>query len=172
MSSIAAVIGRILLAIIFIVSGATKLMTVAATEAMITGVGMPSGLAIPTGLFELIAGICLVLGLMTRIASILLAGFTLIAALLFHNRMTDPIQSTMFLKDVAIAGGLLLVFAHSQMWYGWDRVRRERRHELASQDAEARTREAELRAARAEGAVQATPHTADVVEVAPRRRWF
>ena len=170
MSSIAAVIGRILLAIIFIVSGATKLMSVAATEAMITGVGMPGGLAIPTGLFELIAGLCLVLGLMTRIASILLAGFTLVAALLFHNRLTDPIQSAMFLKDVAIAGGLLLVFAHSQMWYGWDRVRRERRHELASHDAEVRAREAELRAARAEGVAQGTPLAAD--EVAPRRRWF
>ncbi len=170
MSSIAAVIGRILLAIIFIVSGATKLMSVAATEAMITGVGMPSGLAIPTGAFELIAGILLALGLMTRIASILLAGFTLVAALLFHNRVTDPIQSAMMLKDIAIAGGLLLVFAHSQMWYGWDRVRRERRHELAAHDADLRARDAELRAARAEGVAQGTPLVAD--EVAPRRRWF
>ena len=169
MSSIAAVIGRILLAIIFIVSGATKLMTVAATEAMITGVGMPGGLAIPTGLFEVIAGICLVLGLMTRIASILLAGFTLLAALLFHNRLNDPIQSAMMLKDVAIAGGLLLVFAHSQMWYGWDRIRRERRHEIAAHDADERARDAELRAARAEGVAQASP---TVVETAPRRRWF
>ena len=171
MSSIAAVIGRILLAIIFIVSGATKLMNVAATESMITGVGMPGGLAIPTGLFELIAGICIALGLMTRIASILLAGFTLLAAILYHNRLNDPMQSAMFLKDLAIAGGLLLVFAHSQIWYGWDRIRRERRHEVASHDAEERAREAELRAARAEGAVQGTPHTVAVTP-APRRRWF
>jgi putative oxidoreductase len=172
MSSIAAVIGRILLAIIFIVSGATKLMNVAATEAMITGVGMPGGLAIPTGLFELIVGICIALGLMTRIASILLAGFTLLAALLYHNRLDDPMQSAMFLKDVAIAGGLLLVFAHSQIWYGWDRIRRDRRHEVATHDAEARVREAELRAARAEGAVQGSTHTPTTVESAPRRRWF
>jgi putative oxidoreductase len=171
MSSIAAVIGRILLAIIFIVSGATKLMNVAATESMITGVGMPGGLAIPTGLFELIAGICIALGLMTRIASILLAGFTLLAAILYHNRLNDPMQSAMFLKDLAIAGGLLLVFAHSQIWYGWDRIRRDRRHEVASHDAEARVHDAELRAARAEGAVQGTTHTA-AVETAPRRRWF
>lgn len=171
MSSIAAVVGRILLAIIFIVSGATKLMNVAATEAMITGVGMPGGLAIPTGLFELIAGLCIALGLMTRIASILLAGFTLLAAILYHNRLDDPMQSAMFLKDVAIAGGLLLVFAHSQIWYGWDRIRRDRRHEVASHDAESRVHDAELRAARAEGAVQGTPHTV-AVETAPRRRWF
>lgn len=164
MSSIAAVIGRILLAIIFIVSGGTKLMNVAATEAMIVGAGLPGGLAIPTGLFEVIAGLCLVLGLMTRIASILLAGFTLIAAILYHNRLTDPIQSAMFLKDVAIAGGLLLVFAHSQMWYGWDHMRRRRHDELAARDAE-------LRAARAEGLAQGNAHV-DGVGTVPRRRWF
>lgn len=164
MSSIAAVVGRILLAVIFVVSGATKLMTVAATSAMIAGVGLPGGLAIPVGLFELIAGICLALGLMTRLASLLLFLFTLLAAILFHNRLTDPLQSTMFLKDVAIAGGLLLVFAHSQIWYGWDRIRRERREEIAVHDAE-------LRAARAEGAADAATHPV-AVEVEPRRRWF
>jgi putative oxidoreductase len=53
------------------------------------------------------------------------------------------------------------------MWYGWDRVRRERRHELETRDAEAKVHDAELRAARAEGAA----HPADV-DLPPRRRWF
>jgi len=167
MSSIAAIIGRIFLAIIFVVSGATKLMDVGGTEAMITGAGLPGGLAIPTAVFELVAGLLLALGLMTRLASILLAGFTLLAALLFHNQLTDPMQSAMFLKNVAIAGGLLLVFAHSQIWYGWDRVRRDRHHELETRKADERARDAELRAARAEGAAGA----ADVA-VTPKRRWF
>jgi putative oxidoreductase len=108
---------------------------------------------------------------MTRIASILLAGFTLITAILFHNQLTDPMQSANFLKNVAIAGGLLLVFAHSQIWYGWDRISRERRHELESRDAEKRARDAELRAARAEGAAHPAPNAASA-DVAPRRRWF
>lgn len=164
MSSIAAVIGRILLAVIFIVSGVTKLITVAATEAMIVGVGLPGGLAVPTGLFELVAGICLALGLMTRIASLLLAAFTLLAAILFHNRLTDPIQSAMFLKNLAIAGGLLLTFAHSQVWYGRDRLRRTYRDEHAAHDAE-------IRAARAEGVATAQTQV-DGVGTVPRRRWF
>lgn len=164
MSSIAAVIGRILLSIIFIISGATKLITVAATEAMITGVGLPGGLAIPTGLFELVAGVFLALGLMTRIASLLLAGFTLLAAILFHNRLTDPIQSAMFLKNLAIAGGLLLTFAHSQVWYGRDSLRRTYRDEHAAHDAE-------LRAARAEGVAAGEAHV-DGIGTVPRRRWF
>lgn len=171
MSSIAATIGRIFLSIIFIVSGVTKLMNVASTESMIVGVGLPGGLAIPTGLFEVIAGLCLALGLMTRIASLALAVFSILAAILFHNRLTDPIQSAMFLKDVAIAGGLLLVFAHSQIWYGWDRVRRVRSEEIAAHDAEARAHEAELRAARAEGVAQAADHP-HAAEPPPRRRWF
>lgn len=171
MASIAAIIGRIFLAVIFIASGATKLMSVAQTETMIVGAGLPGGLAVPTGVFELIAGVCLAIGLMTRLASILLAGFTLLATVFFHMNLADPMQQAMALKNLAIAGGLLLVFAHSQLWYGWDRVNRDRRGELATRDAEARAREAELRAARAEGRATTAGDTV-VVEERPRRKWF
>jgi putative oxidoreductase len=172
MASIAAIIGRIFLAVIFIVSGVTKLMTVSATDTMITGAGLPGGLAIPIGVFELVAGVCLAIGLMTRLASILLAVFVLVATLFFHMELTDPTQQAMALKNLAIAGGLLLVFAHSQLWYGWDRITRERRGEVATHEAEERAREAELRAARAEGAATAHGDGA-VVEDRPRRRkWF
>ncbi|WP_327195110.1 DoxX family protein, partial [Sphingomonas sp. LH128] len=51
-SKIAAIIGRILIALIFIFSGAGKLADISATETMIVAAGLPSGLAIPTGLFE------------------------------------------------------------------------------------------------------------------------
>jgi len=170
MASIAAIIGRILLAILFIVSGASKLMTVAATEAMIVSAGMPAGLAIPTGVFELVAGLLIAVGLMTRLASILLVGFTLLATILFHNNFTDPMQQAMALKNLAICGGLLMVFAHSQLWYGWDRITRDRRAEVARRDADARVHEAELRAARAEGAAAADDTV--VVEERPRRKWF
>ena len=170
MASIAAIIGRILLAVIFIVSGATKLMTVAQTESMIVGAGLPGGLAIPTGVFELIAGLCLAIGLMTRLASLLLAGFTLLATVFFHNEFAEPMQQAMALKNLAITGGLLLVFAHSQLWYGWDRINRDRRGELATRDAEARAREAEHRAARAEGTVAASDTV--VVDRPARRKWF
>jgi putative oxidoreductase len=193
MASIAAIIGRIFLAIIFIASGATKLMTIAHTEAMITGAGLPGGLAVPTGLFELIAGVCLAIGLMTRLASILLAGFTLLATVFFHMNLAEPMQQAMALKNLAIAGGLLLVFAHSQLWYGWDRVRRDRRAEVAERDSAAKIHDAELRAARAEGTAKASdtvvvkepvarervvvadPDRSDDVVVAdpsPRRKWF
>ena len=170
MSTLFAVVGRIFIAFIFIVSGATKLMTVAATNAEIAAHGLPNGLAIPTGLFELIFGFCLVFGIATRITAILLAGFTALATLFFHQNLRDPIQGAMAMKNLAIIGGLFLVFAHSQMWWSYDSLRRARRNDRVSagaardaetraSDAEARARAAEVRAARLEGKVEGVDHT-------------
>ncbi|HVR89790.1 MAG TPA: DoxX family protein [Novosphingobium sp.] len=169
MSTIAAVIGRILLAAIFLVSGAGKILDPAGTEAMMTGAGLPAGFAIPTGIFEILAGLCLAIGLMTRLTAVLLFGFVALATLLFHNRINEPLQMAMALKNLAIMGGLLLVFAHSQMWWSYDAMRRTRKGELATRSADDRARDAELRAARAEGAAAAlAPETVEP----PKRRWF
>ena len=154
MSTIAAAIGRILLAVIFILSGAGKLMNPATYEAMITGAGMPPGLAVPAGAFEVLAGLALALGLMTRLAAVLLFAFVALATVLFYNRLTDPMQQVQALKNLAIMGGLLLVFAHSQMRWSWDTMRRERRGARERLEAESRIREAELRAAHAEGQIK------------------
>lgn len=151
MSTIAAVIGRILLSLIFIVSGISKLMDVGGTETMIVSAGLPGGLAIPTGVFELVCGVLLALAMMTRLVSVLLVGFTALATLFFHRQFTDPMQAAMAMKNLAIMGGLLLVFAHSHLWYGWDRMRRDRNSAVLARKAEERAHEAELRAAKAEG---------------------
>jgi putative oxidoreductase len=156
MSTIAAVIGRILLAVIFIVSGAGKLTHVPATEATIVAHGLPSGLAIPTGIFELVAGLCLVFGVMTRLVSVLLAGFIVLTVPFFHSNFADPMQFNIALMHLAMIGGMFLVSAHSQMWWSWDRMRAERRGEIAARRAEIDAREADLRAARAEGVAEGT----------------
>jgi putative oxidoreductase len=126
---------------------------------------------------------------MTRFVSLLLIVFAALATLFFHNNLTDPVQSAMALKNVAIIGGLFMVFAHSQIWYGWDAMRRERQGERAALRSEERLHDAELRAAKAEGlatGVRSAPaaHVAsrrgaatDVdgdgyYEGRPRRRWF
>jgi putative oxidoreductase len=167
MNTIAALIGRILLSLIFIVSGASKLFDPAGTEALITGVGLPAGLAIPAGLFELIAGLALALGFMTRLFSVLLAGFCLVTAFFFHNQFGDPMQAAMALKNVAIAGGLLCLFAHSQMRWSYDSMRLKRKAEIAERDAAEKVREAELRAAKAEAANEAHERTLQQTHVAP-----
>lgn len=156
MTTLLAFIGRLLIALLFIVSGVNKLFDVAGTKAMIASAGLPSGLAIPTGLFELLAGLALVFGFMTRLFAVLLAGFCLLAALFFHNNFLDPIQSAMLLKNVAIAGGLLCLCAADTARWSYDAMRERRRDELAAHEAQQHAHQAEVRAARAEGAAAAT----------------
>ena len=127
MSTIFAIVGRIFIAFLFVVSGATKLMNVSITDAKIATVGLPGGLAMPTGLFEVIAGLCLALGFMTRITTVLLAGFTLLATLFFHNQFTDPVQGAMAMKNLAIIGGLFAVFAHSQLSWSYEALNHDKK---------------------------------------------
>lgn len=155
MSKIAAIIGRILIALIFIFSGAGKLMDIGGTETAIVAAGLPAGLAIPTALFELLAGLCLAAGFMVRLVSALLAVFVALTILFFHAQIGDPMQRVMALKNLAIIGGLALAFAHSQMWSHYYAIRSERRGELAARTSEERVRDAELRAARAEARADA-----------------
>src|SRR3546814_20685992 len=115
------------IAVIFIVSGINKLIHVNDTNSMISAVGLPGGLAIPTGLFELIAGVCLALGVATRLWSILLAAFVLLTILFFHREFTDPMQAMAAMKNLAIAGGLLCLFGYGNTRWSYDARSEERR---------------------------------------------
>jgi putative oxidoreductase len=183
MSKIAAIIGRVLIAIIFIVSGIGKLADPTGTSQMLASAGLSPALAVPTGLFELVAGLLLAAGFAVRLVSIALFVFVALATLFFHNRFTDPLQAAMAMKNLAIMGGLMLAFAHSQMWSHYYGMTRQRRGEIAARAAEERAHEAELRAARAEAGMAAQPSAGVAVDrdgdgyadshVAPaRRRWF
>ncbi|WP_374407629.1 DoxX family protein [Pelagerythrobacter sp.] len=141
MSTIAAIIGRIMLAVIFISAGIGKIMDPAGTAAYIdSATSLPGSLALPTGIFELVLGLMLAIGFMTRLVSILLAGFCLLTIFFFHNQFGDSTQLTAALKNLAMAGGLLVVFAYGQMRGSFDHMRERNR-----------ARKAELRAAHAEG---------------------
>ena len=165
MSTIAAVIGRLLLALIFVAAGLTKIVNLGATQTFIeTESALPGMIALPVGIFELVAGLLLALGLMTRLVSILLFGFTLLTIFFFHNQFGDPAEMQIALKDLAIAGGLLLVFAYGQMRGSYDYIRAARKGEVKTQDADARVHEAELRAARAEGRAARAEGRAEVAE--------
>jgi len=185
MSKIAAIIGRLLIGLLFIATGIGKLMDVGATAGVLSSAGLPGGLALPVGLFELAAGLCLAAGFAVRLASVLLAVFTAGTILFFHNRFTDAAQAIEALKNLAIIGGLALAFAHSQMWSHYYTLRTARRGEVATRDAEQRVHEAELRAARAEALAEATrtgvaapaayvetTHDGVVDHRIGRRRWF
>lgn len=156
MTMLLAFIGRLLIALLFIVSGVNKLVDIGGTQALLASANLPSWLALPTGLLELIAGLALVFGFMTRLVAVLLALFCLATAFFFHHNFIDPMQAAMLLKNIAIAGGLLCLCAADTARWSYDAIRQRRREELEARKAEREAHEAELRAARAEGVAAGT----------------
>ncbi|MFL9610830.1 DoxX family protein [Methylobacillus sp. Pita2] len=109
MNQYAHLVGRILIAIIFIVAGAGKIADQTGTVAYMESARVPGILLWPTIALELLGGIAIVVGFQTRLVSWLLAIFCIAAAFLFHFDLKDSLQSILFLKDLAIAGGFLLL---------------------------------------------------------------
>ena len=108
-----ALIGRVLLSAIFILSGAGKVADPAGTMAYIGAAGLPLAPLAYGGAVaaELGGSLALVFGYRTRLAAALLALFSLLAAIGFHSNFADQNQMIHFLKNVAMAGGLLQVVA-------------------------------------------------------------
>ena len=104
--------GRILLASIFLISGLMKIRTYAATAGYMSATGIAGELLPVVIAFEVLAAIALIIGWKTRLTAFLLAGFTLLSGLIFHSDFADQMQMIMFLKNVAITGGLLLLVAN------------------------------------------------------------
>jgi putative oxidoreductase len=108
-----ALVGRVLLAAIFVMSGLGKVAAPAATLAYMKAAGLPFaplGLA-AAALIELGGGLALILGYRTRVAAAVLAIFALVTAAVFHSALADQNQLIHFFKNVAMAGGLLQVAA-------------------------------------------------------------
>lgn len=117
-------LGRALLVVLFIVAGIGKITGYAGTEAYMQSAGVPGGLLPLVILTELGGGLLILLGWQTRIVAFLLAGFTLIAALIFHHDFGNQMQQIMFLKDVSIAGAFLILVARGAGPWSLDARRR------------------------------------------------
>jgi putative oxidoreductase len=113
-----AVTGRILLALMFVMSGFSKLGNIAGTAGYIASGGLPfpSLLAVLVGLLELLGGLALAVGFKARWAALALGAFTLLASVLFHQFWAVApeqqfVQQLMFMKNLAVAGGMFVVAA-------------------------------------------------------------
>jgi putative oxidoreductase len=106
-------IGRLLIAAIFILSGYNKIMNPEGTQAYINAAGLPLPFIayIIAVVVELGGGILLVVGYQTRLVALALAIFTLAAAFGFHHNFGDQNQFVHFFKNLAMAGGLLQIVA-------------------------------------------------------------
>ena len=106
-------ISRLLISLIFLVSGFQKLLHFAQTEAVIAQHGLPMAKFCAAGaiFIEIVGGLALVLGLRTKKAALIVAIYLVPTTLIFHGHISDPAMLTQFLKNAAIIGGLLMVFA-------------------------------------------------------------
>jgi putative oxidoreductase len=105
--------GRVLIAVLFLLSGLSKLAAPAMTLGYIASVGLPApllGYLIAIAV-EIGGGLLLVLGLQTKLVALVMAGFAIATALAFHNNLADQNTMIHFMKNIAIAGGLLQVVA-------------------------------------------------------------
>jgi putative oxidoreductase len=109
MNNISLLIGRVLLAHIFLLAGINKISGYAGTQGYMEAMGVP-GMLLPLVIaLEIAGGLALIIGWQTRWASYALAIFTLLAAFLFHSKFGDQMQMILFMKNIAIVGGLLLL---------------------------------------------------------------
>ncbi len=117
--------GRVLLSAIFINAGISKLGAgYAGTQGYMEAMGVSGSLLPLVIATEILAGIALLVGFQARIAAFLLAGFSLLSAVLFHFDFSDQMQSILFMKNLAIAGGLLTVVAHGAARWSVDGLNR------------------------------------------------
>lgn len=106
------VISRILLAQIFVFAGINKILGYSGTQGYMEMMGVPGILLPLVIILELGGGLALIIGWQARWSAYALAGFTIVSAVIFHNNLSVQVQMIMFMKNFAIAGGLLLIAEH------------------------------------------------------------
>lgn len=122
LNSIAVLIGRIFISILFILAGWAKLTAISGTAGYFGSLGlpMPTVTAVLVGLIEFLGGIAILVGFQTRIAAVIVALFTIGATLVAHMDFSDGLNVMMTQKNLAIAGGLLALAAYGAGSYSVD----------------------------------------------------
>ncbi len=110
--SYAAPVGRLLISLIFLISGLGKISAYEATQGYMAAMGVPGVLLWPTILFEVTFALAVIVGWKTRPAALGLAGFSIVTAVLFHADTGNQMQFIMFMKNIGLAGGFLFLVAN------------------------------------------------------------
>lgn len=105
-------VGRAMIAIIFIMAGYSKIGGYEGTQGYMESVGVPDFLLPAVIAVELLAGIAVLIGYQTKIAALLLGGFTFLSAVIFHSDFAQQMEMILFMKNLAISGAFLLLFIH------------------------------------------------------------
>ena len=124
MEKVSHVIARVFLGHIFVLAGLSKISAYGATQGYMDAMGVPGVLLPLVILVEIVGGLAIIAGWKTKWASLALAAFTVVAAAIFHHNFADQMQMIMFMKNIAIAGGFLLLAVHGAGGYSVDNRRK------------------------------------------------
>lgn len=111
LADLAVLLGRVLIAALFLGGAAQKWTGPNAVEGLLAGMGLPETLVWPALVFNLLAGLALIAGVQVRAVAALLAAYCAVTSF-FHLIPADPWQMSIFVKNWAIAGGCLVLAAH------------------------------------------------------------
>lgn len=128
MNASLALLGRIGLSLIFIISGWGKIAGYAATQQYMESAGLPGALLPLVIALELGGGLAILTGAFTRWIAVALAVFSLASAAVFHANFGDAAQATNFWKNAAMAGGFLMLAAHGAGKFSLDHLWNQRRN--------------------------------------------
>lgn len=116
-------IARIFLGHIFLLAGISKITAYEGTQGYMDMMGVPGGLLPLVILLEVAGGLAIIVGWKTKWTAIALAAFSIVSAVIFHHNLADQTQMIMFMKNIAIAGGFLLLAVHGAGAYSFDNRR-------------------------------------------------
>jgi len=122
MQSYTVLIARILMALVFLMSGFGKLIHFQETRQYMASFGMPavSFFLVSASVVEILGGVCIVLGYCSRWAAAALCVFLVITTAVFHGDWSDQTQVVQVLKNLAILGGLLMIWAYGPGRISWE----------------------------------------------------
>ena len=103
------VLGRFLLSSLFLTEGVRKFFFQEETIMYMEDYGVPEILFFPSLILEILFPILLIIGYKTRFSAFIMALFTLTVAIIFHTNFENQMELIMFFKDIAIAGGFLII---------------------------------------------------------------
>ncbi len=118
--TLSAPLGRLLISFMFLMSGLNKAGNYSNTSGWMESMGVSSSILPLVILLEIIGAFAIIIGWHTKITAFLLAGFSIISALIFHSDFSNQVEMIMFMKNIAIAGGFLILVANGAGNYSLD----------------------------------------------------
>jgi putative oxidoreductase len=113
-------VGRLLISVMFLMAGISKITGYVGTQGYMEAMGVP-GVLLPLVIgLEVFGALAIIIGYKTKVVAFLLAGFSIVSALLFHNNFTDQMQAALFMKNIAIAGGFMFLVVNGAGLYSID----------------------------------------------------